>query len=217
MTAVRIAIVDDHPLFREGVRRSLAEWPDFTVVAEGGSSADAIRIAEEAKPAVMLMDISMPGSGLEAVGEIARRAPDVRVIMLTVSERNEHVAEALRHGAKGYVLKGVGAEGLAEAVRTVAAGGTYVAPTLSAGLFLDTSGNRQRDDMESLTTREKDVLRLVASGMSNKRIAIALDLNEKTIKHHMTRILAKLGVENRTEAALAFQQRLSAGLEKKLG
>lgn len=217
MTALRIAIVDDHPLFREGVRRSLSEWPDLSVVAEGGSSADAVRIAEDHSPQVMLLDISMPGNGLEAVNEIARRSPDVRIIMLTVSERNEHVAEALRCGAKGYVLKGIGAEGLAEAVRTVAGGGTYVAPTLSAGLFLNPSEDRQQDEMEHLTAREKDVLRLVASGLSNKRIALALDLNEKTIKHHMTRILAKLGVGNRTEAALAFQQRVVAGLERKIG
>ena len=210
---VRIAIIDDHPLFREGVRRSLSEWPDLSVIAEGGSSADAIRIASEMSPAVMLIDISMPGNGLEAIREIARQAPDVRVIMLTVSERNEHVAEALKHGAKGYVLKGIGGEGLADAVRTVANGGTYVAPTLSASLFLQAE-TRTADEMEQLTAREKDVLRLVASGLSNKRIAIALDLNEKTIKHHMTRILAKLGVENRTEAALAFQSRMSAGLER---
>lgn len=208
---IRIAIVDDHPLFREGVRRSLAEQPGFEVAGEGASAADALDLVTRLHPDVLLMDISMPGNGLQAVAEIAARAPETGIVLLTVSERNEHVSEALRLGARGYLLKGIGAEGLAEAIEVVARGGTYVAPTLSAHLFLTSppaGGQAQAAHREELTARERDVLSLVASGLSNKRIALSLDLNEKTVKHHMTRIMAKLGVQNRTEAALAFRGRL---------
>lgn len=204
---IRMAVVDDHPLFREGVIRSLSEIDGFEIIAEGSSAEDAIRITETLQPDILLMDISMPGSGLEAIPAILLIAPSQKIVMLTVSETSEDVTAALERGAAGYVLKGVGARALAEAIRTVASGESYVAPTLSAKLITARSQGRQSTSVliASLTPRERQVLGLVAVGMSNKHVAIELDLQEKTVKHHMTQILTKLGVTNRTEAAMALR------------
>jgi len=205
-TRIRVAVVDDHPLFREGVTRSLSEIDGFEIIAEGSSGADAVRIAGNLQPDVLLMDISMPDGGLDAIPAILDVAPAQRIVMLTVSETSEDVTTALARGAVGYVLKGVGALTLAEAIRTVAAGDGYVAPTLSARLISARSEMPSKSALiASLTPREMEVLELVAVGMSNKHVAIELDLQEKTVKHHMTQILTKLGVTNRTEAAMALR------------
>lgn len=208
-SAVRIAVIDDHPLFREGVIRSLTETGRFTVVGEGGSSMDAVRIAAEARPDILLIDLSMPGEGLSAIAPIRTRDPNMRIVVLTVSEAAEDVAVALNGGVNGYVLKGVGSRALTEILVAVANGETYVTPTLSARLLSHLSSDKRSpivtDPIHSLTSREREVLDLVAQGLSNKEIAIRLDLHEKTIKHHMTAILAKLRASNRTEAAMKLQ------------
>jgi DNA-binding NarL/FixJ family response regulator len=214
MTSIKIAVVDDHPLFREGVMRSLGEIENFEMVGEGGSREDAIRIVRDICPDVMLMDISMPGNGLEALTEALQHCPEMKIVMLTVSEASEDIAKALKMGAKGYVLKGVGSRGLAEVIETVASGESYVSPALSARLIAGLSApdpEEKPDLMAELTDREQEVLHLVASGLSNKRVARELDLHEKTVKHHMTRILAKLKVTNRTEAALALRDATDKG------
>ena len=211
MTGIRVAVVDDHPLFREGVTRSLSEIDGFEVVAEGGSRDEAIAIAQNFNPDVMLLDISMPGGGLNAIPAILSVAPSQKIVMLTVSEANDDVAAALKEGAKGYILKGIGARALAEVIRTVASGESYVAPTLSAKLLtgqLANSAPAKSNLVAELTRREQEVLHLVASGMSNKQIARKLDLHEKTVKHHMTQIMAKLDVANRTEAAMVLRDAL---------
>ncbi|RWQ90953.1 LuxR C-terminal-related transcriptional regulator [Sinorhizobium meliloti] len=211
MTGIRVAVVDDHPLFREGVTRSLSEIDGFEIVAEGGSRDEAVAIAQSLNPDVMLLDISMPGGGLNAVPAILSVAPSQKIVMLTVSEANDDVAAALKEGAKGYILKGIGARALAEVIRTVASGESYVAPTLSAKLLtgqLANSAPAKSDLVAELTRREQEVLHLVASGMSNKQIARKLDLHEKTVKHHMTQIMAKLDVANRTEAAMVLRDAL---------
>ncbi|MEK1931160.1 MAG: response regulator transcription factor [Pararhizobium sp.] len=208
MTAgIRVAVIDDHPLFREGVTRSLSEIDGFEIVAEGSSKDDALRIAENLHPDVMLMDISMPGGGLSAIPLILEIAPSQKIVMLTVSEASDDVTAALNGGAKGYVLKGIGSRALADVIRAVASGESYVAPTLSAKLLSSRSqaAANQFELVASLTTREQEVLRLVASGMSNKLVARKLDLQEKTVKHHMTQIMTKLGVTNRTEAAMVLR------------
>jgi DNA-binding NarL/FixJ family response regulator len=209
MSEIRVAVIDDHPLFREGVIRSLGEIDGFNIVAEGGSRDEALQIVAEQCPDVMLMDISMPGNGLEAVAGALEACPEIKIIMLTVSEANEDIAKALKLGARGYVLKGVGSRALADVIRSVQSGESYVSPSLSARLFAGLSQpsamDAKQDLMAELTEREHQVLKLVASGLSNKRVALQLDLHEKTVKHHMTRILAKLKVSNRTEAALALR------------
>ena len=210
MTApIRLAVIDDHPLFRAGVARCLKDL-GFEIAGEGSSKDDALLIALEKQPDIMLIDLSMPGGGLNAITPILERNPSQKIVVLTVSELTDDVTQALNAGARGYVLKGVGYRALADILRTVASGERYVSPTLSAQVVSDLSARSsaapaKRNPVSDLNDREKDILTLVASGLSNKRIALKLDVNEKTIKHHMTRILAKLNAANRTEAAIALR------------
>ncbi|TBZ09255.1 response regulator [Rhizobium leguminosarum] len=201
MTAIKIAIVDDHPLFREGVSRSLSEIEDFVVVGEGASADDAATLTASHRPHVVLLDVSMPGGGINAISEIVVRSPQTKVLMLTASEDVDPLIAALRRGAAGYVVKGIGSRGLAEAIRTVVGGSRYISPSMRAKVE-----QSLLDRPASLTGRETEVIELVAEGLSNKHIARRLDLQEKTIKHHMTEILSKLGATNRTEAAIRWRQ-----------
>lgn len=203
---VRITVVDDHPLFREGVTRSLREIGGFEIVGEGATAADAERLAQIEKPDVMLLDISMPGGGLQAAANILAKDPDQKIVILTVSEANADLALALRTGVRGYVLKGVRSSSLAEILKSIAAGEKYVSPMLSAQLLNELIQPRKVDLVDQLSDREIGILELVAEGLSNKEAAKRLFLQEKTIKHHMTRILAKLKVRNRTEAALLLYE-----------
>ncbi|TBZ27188.1 response regulator transcription factor [Rhizobium leguminosarum bv. viciae] len=202
MTAITIAIVDDHPLFREGVSRSLSEIDDFVVVGEGASADDAATLAASHRPDVLLLDVSMPGGGIDAIPEILARSPQTKVLMLTASEEVDPLIAALRRGAAGYVVKGIGSRGLAEAIRTVVGGSRYISPSMRAKV-IETSLFVERT---SLTARELEVIGLVAEGLSNKHIGRRLNLQEKTIKHHMTEILSKLGASNRMEAAIRWRQ-----------
>jgi len=204
---IRIAIVDDHPLFREGVARSLGEIGGFEPVGEGASAEDAERLVRASAPDILMLDISMPGGGLNALASILAAMPEQKVVMLTVSETNADIAQALKAGARGYVQKGVGSKSLAEILRDVANGQSYVSPTLSARLLSDLlqPTGRKPDPLSQLTGREAEVLRLVAEGLSNKQVAARLSLQEKTVKHHMSRVLAKLNVRNRVEAALLMR------------
>jgi DNA-binding NarL/FixJ family response regulator len=215
---VTIAVVDDHPLYRAGVVRTLAEAPDIRVVGEGGSAADALELARRTRPKLLLIDISMPGGGIEAVRMLAQAFPGSWAIMLTSSEQEDDIIEALAAGARGYVLKGVGARELLSIVRTVAAGGSYVSPTLAGRLLVamrhKSAAPVAKDSAGTLTTREEEILELVAQGKSNKEVGRSLQLQEKTIKHYMTNILQKLQVRNRTEAAIVARRR--AGLENNL-
>ncbi|MEI1247970.1 response regulator transcription factor [Rhizobium aouanii] len=206
MTAITIGVVDDHPLFREGVTRSLSEISGFVVVGEGASSDDAAMIASDNHPDIMLLDVSMPGGGLSAISDVLARSPTTKVLMLTVSEEVDTLLGALQRGAMGYVLKGVGSRGLAEAIQTVLRGSRYISATMSAKV-MENSLNGGTSDKSSLTPREREVMDLVAQGLSNKHIGLRLNLQEKTVKHHMTQILSKLGASNRTEAALQWRER----------
>lgn len=208
MNTIRVAVVDDHPIFREGVASCLIEIGGYDIVGKGGSCDDALAIAQQVDPDVMLLDISMPGGGLNALASILDRRPAQKIIMLTVSEAHSDIATALKLGAKGYVLKGVGSRMLSEILRAVQGGEMYLSPTLSARMIAGlshTAASAGPVGIGELTEREHAVLRLVSAGLSNKRIARDLDLHEKTIKHHLTRIFTKLNVSNRTEAAMAFR------------
>lgn len=204
--ALHVAIIDDHPLFREGVAHILGAQPDIEVIGEGESAADSLQIAAEVLPDIMLLDVSMPGGGLNAVRNIARDFPVIKIVMLTVSEEEEDVTAALRAGARAYVLKGVAGRELVRILRSVAAGEVYVTPTLAANLLVGLAGSgaaqHAGSPLDDLTERERQIVELVASGDSNKEIAARLYLSEKTVKHHMTNILQKLQVRNRVEAAL---------------
>lgn len=204
---IRILIADDHPLFREGVANSLLAAADFAVVAQAGSGEEAVDLALDLRPHMVLLDVSMPGmGGIAAAGRIVAGLPEVRIMMLTVSENPESLLAALKAGAHGYVLKGVSAGDLRAIVRNVAAGEAYVTPTLAAELLTEFSRPRLPDSFATLTAREIDVLELLSKGLTNREIGEQLHLAEKTVKHHMTVILQKLHVRTRTEAALMAVQ-----------
>ena len=208
MNVIRVAVVDDHPLFREGVVHMLKGVDGIEVVAEGATAADAVRIAQERAPNVMLLDISIAGGGIEAAQNVACASPDTQVIMLTVSEDEEHVASALRAGVRGYVLKGSNGSELVRVVEAIASGNSYVAPNLAARLLARKKERTDADeDLDDLTARESEVVAFLRRGMSNKEIARAFNCTERTVKHHMTNIMQKLNLRNRVQVALRFQQR----------
>ena len=211
MSTISVAVIDDHPLFREGVIHSLSEGGRFRIVGQGGSIEEALSIAAEKRPDIILMDLSMPGGGLNALTSITEQHPEQKVVVLTVSEDGDDMATAIRRGAKGYVVKGVGSRALGEILRLVAAGQTYISPTLTAKLVAKIKDPEKRlsDGISNLNAREIEILGLVTSGLSNKRIALRLGLQEKTIKHYMTRIMQTLAVSNRTEAAIVFRDSIA--------
>jgi DNA-binding NarL/FixJ family response regulator len=202
-------VIDDHPLFREGVALTLQAQPDMEVIAQGESLADALRLARDCAPDIALLDINIPGGGIAAAEAIAAASPAVKVIMLTASTDEDDLAAAMRAGARAYILKGVAARELVGIVRAVSAGEGYVAPALAAGLLAGLAGGRpgaKADPLDALTEREREVLQLVAEGLSNKEVGARLHLSEKTVKHYMTIIMEKLGARNRTEAALIMRR-----------
>lgn len=205
--SIRILVADDHPLFREGVAHSLGAEPDFKVIAQASNGEEAVHIAQRLGPDLALLDVTMPRmGGIEAAGKIAASVPGVRIMMLTVSENQENLMDALKAGAHGYILKGVSASELRAIVRRVAEGEAYVSPALAAELLTEFSRPPIPDSLSELTARESDVLKLLSQGLTNREIGERLYLAEKTIKHHMTSILQKLHVRTRTEAALMAVQ-----------
>lgn len=203
---IRILVADDHPIFRDGVVRSLEETGEFRVVAVASSAPEAVKLADQKRPDVALLDLSMPGSGLTAVSDISKARTAGQIAMLTVSEDDENVSEALKNGAIAYILKGVSAAELRRILKGVADGEAHVSPALAAKVLTfmsrgDTKAN-EVTPFDDLTKREEDILKLVAKGLSNKEIARELDLQEKTIKHYMTAIMGKLHARNRVEAAI---------------
>lgn len=204
---IRLLVVDDHPLFRQGVVASLSAEPDLTVVGEASSGEEAQKLAGDLLPDVLLMDITMPGvGGIAAARQINASWPIVRIVMLTVSEDQDNLMAALKAGARGYVLKGVSARELANAVRLVAGGDVYISPSLASGILFEMTQSPPDDLIGNLTGREKEILTLVAEGLTNREIGEKLHLAEKTIKHYMTNVLQKLQVRSRVEAALLAQK-----------
>src|SRR3954468_20460565 len=200
---VRIAVVDDHPMLREGVVRTLLDEGDIEVIGEGATADQAIDLAQKFLPDIMLLDMNMPGSGLTAIGRISELCPAIKLIVLTVQEDHDTVTQALKLGARAYALKGVGASELVDIVRAVYDGGSYVSPSLAAKLLAnfnrpERKGSEQ-EAIETLTAREEQILVLLGKGLRNKEIARELDLKEKTVKHYVTNILQKLQLRNRVE------------------
>jgi len=202
---ISIVVVDDHPLFREGVVSTLLESGFFDVVAQAGSKEDAIIQAEKHLPDLMLLDVSMPGGGVDTANEITKRVPVVKIVMLTVSEHEHDVQAALKAQARGYVLKGVASEDLISILRDVHNGDSYISPNLAANLLMrDGDDDRKTESNEDfdLNERERQILEKLAIGMSNREIASDVYLSEKTVKHYMTNIMHKLHVSNRVQAAI---------------
>ncbi len=206
-TSIGVVVADDHPLLRDGVIRTLQSQTGIDVLGEAGDAASTVEQCAICKPDIALVDISMPGSGIEAARQIAALKKPPRVVMLTVSEEEDDVVDALKAGASGYVLKGVNAEELVSIIRSVHAGESYIPPSLAAQVLMSLNNPSatpapDSDLLDTLTSRETEILKLVARGRCNKEIAFALGVQEKTIKHHMTSILQKLQVRNRVEAAV---------------
>jgi two-component system, NarL family, response regulator len=198
---ISLLIVDDHPVVRLGLRAMIETQPDMVVVAEAGDGPTALRLYEEHRPAVTLMDLRLPGmSGPEAIAALRARWPEARIIVLTTYDGDEDIFRAVKAGARGYLLKGTFPEGTLEAIRHVHAGQRLMAPDLAVRLAERAAG-------PSLTPREIRVLALVAKGMSNKEIAAALFVAEDTVKNHLKHAFSKLGVSDRTEAAMLAVQK----------
>lgn len=212
MDKINLVIVDDHPLFREGVVAILGTEPDIEIVGQGDTAEDAIRLVQDLLPDMLILDINIPGDGLRAAQTIANSYPVIKIIMLTGSPDEDNVLTALKAGAQAYVLKGVSARELINILRTVQSGESYVTPTLAANLLMEltTSATKEEtspDGLDKLKEREREILELIAQGKSNKEIGLQLHLTEKTIKHYVTNILHKLQVQSRVQAALLAQQK----------
>ncbi len=210
---LRILIVDDHEVVRLGLKALLADYPEFDVVGEAENGYQAVRLALEKRPDVVVMDVRMPGmSGIEACQEIRRQQPHVRVLMLTSYAEDMLLMEALRSGACGYVLKRVGGTYLIEALRAVARGETPIDPSMTPHL-LSSRTNRHNEAsalVDNLTEREREILAHIAQGETNREIAAHLGLSEKTVRNYVSLLLQKLNLSNRAEAA-AFAVRHGIG------
>jgi DNA-binding NarL/FixJ family response regulator len=210
---IRVLVVDDHPLFRQGVVHSLDSDAGLTVVGETASGEEALRLARELLPDVVLLDISMPGwNGLVTAEKITTACPATTIVMLTVSEDKDKLFAAFKAGARAYVLKGVSARELTRVVRTAANGEVYVSPSLAAEMLVSLTQGQAPDPLQELTEREREILGLIGAGMTNREIGERIFLSEKTIKHYVTNILQKLQVRSRVEAALLAAQHDRSGL-----
>jgi two-component system, NarL family, response regulator LiaR len=200
---IRVLIVDDHEVVREGLRNFLELQDGMEVAGEAGDGEEGVALAAELRPDVVLMDLVMPKvSGVEAMRALRERVPGIRVIVLTSFIDEEHLLPAMRAGAAGYLLKNVQPQELARAIRTADAGEALIDPAVAARLVDALAESEQDDGYERLTPRERQVLDLIGRGFSNKRIALELGVAEKTAKTHVSNLLGKLGLADRTQAAL---------------
>ncbi len=206
MEEITVLLTDDHAIVRQGVRAFLETQPDIKVVGEAGSGEEAIPLCESLAPDIVLMDLLMPGmGGVEATRRVKAISPRTQVIVLTSYHEDEHVIPAIRAGALSYLLKDVAAGEIATAIRKAAAGEVTLSPAIAAQMMKAVSGERKAAEAATpspLTTRELEVIRLIADGLSNTEIAERLFLSEKTVKSHVSNILAKLHVTDRTQAAV---------------
>jgi len=206
MQQVRILIADDHTLFRQGLKQVLELEKDFTVVAEVGSGEEAFQQTKLLIPDVVVLDVSMPGGGLETCARIKQLMPDIGVVILTMHEDQEYLMRALKSGANSYLVKDVDSSNFAEAIRAARDGRPYLHPKLAGLALMQVARGQQArgkgPDDPGLTERELEVLKLVGKGASNRDIAASLFISEKTAKNHLTHIFEKLGVSDRTQAAL---------------
>ena len=212
MDKIKVVLVDDHPVVREGLRIMLSTAPDIEVVAEAGDGVEALEKIKEHRPHVVLMDLRMPKlGGIEAIRRIKSQLPSTSVIVLTIYDNEAYVVDAVRAGAGGYLLKDASKDLLIHTIRAVTSGGMLVKTSLLHEAILslsDAAGDRLKGKvkgttvLEELTTRERDVLRLLIQGRSNKEIGQALFISEDTVKKHVQTILLKLGVSDRTQAAV---------------
>jgi DNA-binding NarL/FixJ family response regulator len=204
---IRILVVDDHPVVRDGLVAMLATQPDFSVVGQAGGGQDALQMASELQPDVICLDLEMPGiDGVQVLEALQSAGDPSRVIVFTAYDTDERIHAALRAGAKGYLLKGAPREELFRAVRVVCQGGSLLEPVVASRLIDQIARGLPSDLPEPLTEREMEVLHLLAQGKTNKEIAAELVVTERTVKFHVSSILRKLNASNRTEAVTLAHQ-----------
>ncbi|MBA8889120.1 DNA-binding NarL/FixJ family response regulator [Dokdonella fugitiva] len=203
-TPIRIVIADDHVLVRQGIRAFLETYPDLSIVGEAENGGDAIRLCREKSPEVALVDLVMPGGGIETTRLIREQNPQTQVVLLTSFEDAQQIVQAVRAGALSCLLKDVDADALAEAVRKAARGEAVLHQRVAARLMelLRQESEPGADMLESLSQREREVLALIAEGLNNQQIAERLGIGEKTVKTHVSNVLGKLDVSDRTQAAV---------------
>jgi DNA-binding NarL/FixJ family response regulator len=204
---IRLVVVDDHPIVRQGLVATLDDEPDFETAGSASSAEEGLILVARHQPDVLLLDLELPGmSGVEAIPHLIEASPTTRIIVFTAYDTDERVLAAIRAGAKGYLLKGATIAEIANAVRTVAVGGTALAPSVAAKLA---EAVRAPRGAGPLTSREREVLHLIAQGLPGKQIAGALSISERTVKFHTASLIRKLGADNRAQAvALAAQRGL---------
>lgn len=209
MTELSVAVADDQPLIRAGLKMVLDAQPDMRLVGEAADGAAAVALARTHRPNIFLMDVRMPRiDGIRATAEVLAMSPGTRVIMLTTFDIDEYVYDALRAGASGYFLKDAGPEALVEAIRTVALGDMLVSPSLTRRLIeqyvrTPRAGSASSGPIARLTDREREVLIAIAHGLTNTEIGLQLHISEGTVKTHVSRILFKLELRDRVQAAIA--------------
>ncbi|MGH7828362.1 MAG: response regulator [Candidatus Binatia bacterium] len=215
MAPIKVVVADDHTLFREGLRRILALEQDMLVVGQASTGEEAVEVAERTRPDILLLDLKMPkGDTLRALGKIAEKSPATKVMILTAYSEEQDITATAKAHARGYVLKGVSASTLMQAIRKVHGGEIWVDPELLGGGDFERAASAKRFDpgppanetLQNLTKRELEILRLVAEGLTNEEIGKRLFISEKTVKTHLTNILDKLQVNNRFKAALLIMQ-----------
>jgi NarL family two-component system response regulator LiaR len=205
---IRLLVADDHPVVRDGLVAMLGTQPDFLVVGEASNGVQAVELAERLRPDVILLDLAMPEiDGVEAIRRIREKCPDARVLVFTAFDTDERIVGAVEAGARGYLLNGVPRGEIFNAIRVISQGGSLLQPIVASKLLQHLSAHADDSGAESLTAREMDVLQLLAQGKTNKEIAAALVITERTVKFHISSILGKLGAGNRTEAVTIAAQR----------
>jgi DNA-binding NarL/FixJ family response regulator len=201
VTSVRVLLADDHTLVRAGLRKLLESIPDMQVVGECGDGLELLALVEELQPQLVLMDIAMPGlNGLEATARLLKQWPAVKVLILSMHQNEEYVRQALRYGAVAYLLKDAAPLELDLAIQAVRAGGTYLSPAVSRGVLSDYVQRLRSEDVggDALTPRQREVLQLIAEGLSTKEVARRLDLSVKTVETHRSQLMKQLDVHEVT-------------------
>ncbi|MBD2748017.1 response regulator transcription factor [Microvirga sp. BT688] len=211
---IRACVVDKHPLFRDGVILALNSQPDIEIVGQGSVIEDAIRLARECMPNVIVIDTGAVGRSMDGIEAILQQNSNIGILFLADTAEEEHVYAALKCGVRGYILKGANRAELLQAVAVLCQGQSFISPSLAAKLLMRSGPIRYVEvkpsspNLPHLTPRERQILSILVQGRSNKEIGNTLDLSEKTIKHHLTNILQKLRVRNRVEAALMMSNHL---------
>lgn len=207
-TPIRIIVVDDHPIVRDGLIAILSTQPDFDVVGKASNGKEALQQIEAHQPDLLLLDLEMPEmDGVETLQQLRAKHAPVRTIVFTAFDTDERIVGAVQAGAQGYLLKGAPREEIFNAVRVVYAGGSLLQPVVASKLLRQVTGENSHDDPDALTPREQHVLKLLAQGLQNKEIAAELHITERTVKFYVSSILSKLGAGNRTEAVTIAVQR----------